>query len=437
MQGTTTEDGILFRFKAFESDYYGTPAHFQWVFGMTDRRQLLGMTKVDVVTEERAMEGEPAVSKGAQTPRGPIPMLNGKPFFFNILTACTSTMDNHYFVTGMEGADSPFNVVAARLGGMTNLWWVGPDQYDFTEVDRTLNSILQHYPDSMLGLYVWCQPGGWYGRMYPERMSHMEDGSIYGYYVSAIDFANAEYRADAARALTALMNHLETFFGPKTFIYNLMGGISCEWQGWASHSDQYADFSQGGTREFLEYAAQNGVNATAVPGRQEREATVDGIFRNPARDEIAILYDRYYSESIAECVEILAAAAKKACGRNKLVGCYYGYLMEYANLGHCVNGGGHNALQRLLDNNCRIAGSSSSLPPTSGSWFNGVACASDIPTFLFRTFRVHSMFRVCSKSVLKVRCVRVSSSIMENFPALKIAPYGFMSAFGAPRLRMP
>lgn len=349
LQGTTTEDGILFRFKAFESDYYGTPAHFQWVFGMTDRRQLLGMTKVDVVTEERAMEGEPAVSKVAQTPRGPIPMLNGKPFFFNILTACTSTMDNHYFVTGMEGADSPFNVVAARLGGMTNLWWVGPDQYDFTEVDRTLNSILQHYPDSMLGLYVWCQPGGWYGRMYPERMSHMEDGSIYGYYVSAIDFANAEYHADAARALTALMNHLETFFGPKTFIYNLMGGISCEWQGWASHSDQYADFSQGGTREFLEYAAQNGVNATAVPGRQEREATVDGIFRNPARDEIAILYDRYYSESIAECVEILAAAAKKACGRNKLVGCYYGYLMEYANLGHCVNGGGHNALQRLLD----------------------------------------------------------------------------------------
>ena len=349
LHGVATEKGILFRFEAFDGKFYGAPTPLKWEFGTDGNRPILGTTTLDVVTAECAMDGETAVASVAQTSRGPIPMLNGKPFFFNVLTASSSSRDSHYFVSGMEGADSPFNVVAVRLGGLGNLWWVGPEQYDFTDVDYTLNQILKHYPDSMLGLYVWCQPGGWYGKMYPERMSRMEDGSIYGYYVSAIDFANAEYRADAVRALAALVEHLETYYAPRTFLYNLMGGISCEWQGWASHSDQYADFSESGTREFLAYAEKNGVEAKAVPGRREREATIDGIFRNPDRDKIPILYDKFYSESIAECVELLAGVVKEGCRRDKLVGCYYGYLMEYANLGHCTNGGGHNALQRLLD----------------------------------------------------------------------------------------
>ena len=347
LNGVPVENGIQFHFTGVPGEFYGLSCQFHWEFGIRGRKTE-GQNRLAVKTEDHPMEGEALSVEVAQTERGPVPMLNGKPFFFNVLTA-HNYKDSDAIHTGMEGKNSPFNVVAIRLGGMGNTWWVGPDRYDFSEVDRSLNTILRRYPDSLLGIYVWCQPGGWYTTTYPERMSHMEDGSIYKYYVSAVDFANADYRADAVRALTALVEHLEKYFGPKVFLYNLMGGISCEWQGWAAHSDQYADFSEGGKKEFLDYAALSGVEAAAVPTRADREASIDGIFRSPAENALAILYDKYYSESIAECVAQLATATKEACHHRKLVGCYYGYLMEYASLGHCTNGGGHNALQLLLD----------------------------------------------------------------------------------------
>ncbi|GEM_PF-2308302 len=347
LRGVPVKNGIKFHFVGFPGEFYGAPCKFHWEFGMTGRK-VQGESRIDVITADRVMEGAPITVELSQTERGPIPMLDGKPCYFNVLTA-HNYEDNDALRTGMEGKKSPFNVVAIRVGGMNNIWWIGPDQYDFSELDRSLNLLLHRYPDSMLGLYVWCQPGAWYTKTYPERMSRMEDGSTYGYYVSAIDFANAEYRADAQRALTALVEHIEKYYGPKTFLYNLMGGISCEWQGWAAHSDHYADFSKGGVQEFIDYAALNGVEVTAVPTREEREASLDDVFRSPSEDALAILYDKFYSASIAECVALLATATKNACNHTKLVGCYYGYLMEYASLGHCTNGGGHNNIQRLLD----------------------------------------------------------------------------------------
>ena len=350
LDGALNPDGcVTIRFSPYKMTLYG-PAHQGcWSFGVYER-SASGQKVLEVASPERAVPGENAVLKLSRTATGPVPMLNGNPFYFNILT---SHQYKHQFTvsSGMEGKGSPFNVVAVRAGGASETdWWKGPDQYDFSGVDRMLSQLMELYPDSMLGVYVWCHPANWYEKLYPERISRADDGSKVGYYVSTVTFSDPDVRADAQRALTAFVTHCEKYFGSRIVLYNLMGGISCEWQGWECHSTtKYADFGINAKRDFINYAAARGVKVEEVPGAEARMASDGGIFRNPKRDAIAMLYDEYYNESVAECIRCIAEAVKKACGGNKLVGCYYGYFLEYANIGQCVNGGGHNALGLLLN----------------------------------------------------------------------------------------
>lgn len=350
LNGKVNKDGsVTIQFHAFKADRYGSGAECRWEFGvkswMTE-----GQGNYDIKIQDRKVPGDPITVKLAQTANGPVPLLNGKPYYFNVLTVHNYSNGYDGVATGMEGRNSPFNVIAIRLGGSgdTN-WWVGPDEYDFTSVDRNLSLMLERYPDSNLALYVWCHPNNWYTKKYPERISLQEDGGIYQYYVSPVSFSNAEVRKDAQKAIYALVKHIEKYFGSRTVLYNLMGGISCEWQGWSSHSDNFSDYSPNGIQDFMNYAAALNIPVNGMPSGEARKHTDTGVFRNPVTDKDAILYDKFYSESIANCINDIAAAAKQACNNTKLVGTYYGYLMEYANLGYGVNGGGHNAMYILLN----------------------------------------------------------------------------------------
>lgn len=341
--GVLQEDGA-WRFHFDDQGYlrYGAPVEGTWEFGMHGRNAS-GDTEVSFQLGDRPMPGEKAVLRLAETPAGPVAMLNGKPFYFNVLT-----VDTFQAPTGMEGAGSPFNVVVSRAGGQNPEWWIGPGEYDFTALDRQLNFALANYPDAMLGFYVWCEPGLWYGRMHPERMSRNEKGETTGYYVSTLSFSNPEWLADARAALAELVRHCEKYFGPRMVLYSLMGGATCEWQGWTAHSELFSDYSETEVRQFAKFAAAQGKTVTAVPTRAERVASDGGIFRNPVRDWKAILYDRFYNVAMANAIDVIADAVKTACNGDKLVGTYYGYLQEYGTLGYCVNSGGHNDLRRLL-----------------------------------------------------------------------------------------
>lgn len=325
---------------------YGAAVDAAWEFGMNGR-EARGDTFVKFHLGDRPMPGAPAVLRIEQTPGGPVPMLNGKPFYFSMLR------QHHFQIpTGMEGPRSPFNIVITGAGGWLEEWWIGPGKYDFTVLDRQLNFALANYPDAMLALWIWCQPGSWYGRAYPERLSRDERGRVPGNTssVPSLSFSDPDWRADAKEAVDALVRHCEKYFGPRMVLYNLLGGLTSEWQGWTSQSKLFSDYSEGEARRFAEYAARQGRTVTEVPSHEERVAAAPGgIFRDPVRDWKAILYDRYYNEEMAKSVVGLAAAVKTACRGDKLVGTYFGYLMEYSTMGYAVNAGGHNALRTLLD----------------------------------------------------------------------------------------
>ena len=323
---------------------YGSSTTGHWQVGV-DERYLEGQNTFDFQLADRPMPGESAVLKLQQVAGAPVPMLNGKPFYFSILTIV------HFNVpTGMEGPDSPFNLITTRIGGWHGLWWIGPDEYDFAPVDRQLNMCLARYPDAMLGLFVWCQPGKWYQELYPERCSLTENSSKpIQYYVSAVSFSNPEYRRDACRAVAALLEHVEKYYGPRIVLYNLMGGATCEWQGWNCHTEFFADYNPNAIHDFQRYAEAYGKSVDHIPTREERTASLPGgLLRDPVRDWQAMLYDDFYNHAMAECVAQIAHTAREATGGRKLIGAYFGYHQEYGNLGYCVTSGGHNDSWRLI-----------------------------------------------------------------------------------------
>ncbi|MFA6931139.1 MAG: hypothetical protein WCT05_12505 [Lentisphaeria bacterium] len=332
-------------FEHFDLPHFGGELEGTWEFGIYGRNNLHSLFP-DFRMPACPLPGKTSVMTMQRTPDGVQPLLNGKPFFLNVLT-----INNINIPTGMEGPHSPFNVVVFRAGGQTAEWWTGSDQYNFSVIDRQLNILLNRYPDSWLGLYIWCQPGLWYEKQYPERISRQDNGGIMRYYVATTTFSNPDYRQDAQQAVAALIRHCEKYFGSRIVLYNLMGGISCEWQGWNTHTSRFADYSTAGRLDFRNYAQSLGEFDMEVPSPQQRlEADEEGsFFRHPQRNHKAILYDQFYSKSIADCIAGIASAAKQACQRKKLIGAYYGYHQEYSNLGYAVNSSGHNALSVLLN----------------------------------------------------------------------------------------
>ena len=182
--------------------------------------------------------------------------------------------------TGMEGEGSPFNVVACRVGGNGSSadWWHGPGQYDFTTLDWTISSLMKEFPTSMIGLYLWCHPGPWYSEMFPERMAMDQDGNICkGYYVSMVSFSDKDMQDDTLNAVAALVDHCEKYFGSRIVLYNLMGGISCEWQGWNCHSANFSDYSPASLRDFRRYAAERGVPLVFLCGEDKDAPQYEGL----------------------------------------------------------------------------------------------------------------------------------------------------------------
>lgn len=338
------------RMKDFHSFLYGAPAKVNLEVGVVDRKgspEYFGKVELG----GRPFPGERAVLRLEETTGGATPMLNGKPFFFNELVI-------HPFIprrtlpTGMEGYDSPFNVVASRFGGnaASENWWYGPEKYDFTCVDWQICEMIDQYPDSKIGIYLFCHPGQWYGREYPDRLSQDERGdATQNYYLAKVRFSDPDVRADAAKAVAAFVAHCEKYFGGKIVLYNLMGGISCEWQGWNCQDRHFADYSPGELVEFRKYAESRGLRVDRLPTPEERRHSSGGTFRTPKEDSLAVLYDEFYSKSIADFINLLARTVKENCSGDKLVGAYYGYHMEYSNMGNGRNKGGHNMTGTLLE----------------------------------------------------------------------------------------
>ncbi|MBN2307765.1 MAG: hypothetical protein JXR94_02270, partial [Candidatus Hydrogenedentes bacterium] len=254
-----------------------------------------------------------------------------------------------------------FNIEANWIDGMgSEQWWVGPGEYCFEPVDTKIIADLDYNPDVFMLPIVWCAPPLWWQDAYPDDIARFNDGTSWGYYRGTASFASEQWRRDAAAALTAFVEHVESMpYASRVLGYWVIGGVSAEWQGWGCHASSvhnhlmdYSAPAQEAFRAFLlaKYGGAPGDYAdVAVPALDERLGRELGVFRDPATAQRAIDYTEFYSESMVDALLHCAHAAKTAVGRKKIVGAYFGYSLEYTNMSWALQMSGHNRLRKALD----------------------------------------------------------------------------------------
>jgi hypothetical protein len=282
--------------------------------------------------------------------------VNGKPFC--ALVGNGEGRDREGTAAAFKAAG--FNVSAVWVDGMGRpQWWTAPGQFDFAPVDELLTGTLDHDPETLLLPIIWAAPPPWWAERNPDEIARFSDGTVWPYYRSTPSFDSRRWREDAVQAVDAFVQHLEgSAYAGRVLGYWVIGGVSAEWQGWGCHnsaSDQHLmDYSvpeQTAFQSFIgshypDHPEWRGAGIPDLPARLGREL---GVFRDPARAGLCIAYNRMYSESVAGMLLACVGAAKNACGRRKVVGTYYGYSLEYANMDWALQMSGHNAVRRVLD----------------------------------------------------------------------------------------
>jgi hypothetical protein len=314
-----------------------------------------GGASADVVL--RGAAPTPNLTSAVQTRDGtPRLLINGQPTF---------TM-----VGNGEGRERAGTLEAFRAGGFnvaavwvdpmgSRQWWTGPEQYDFASVDEVLVETLDRFPEALLLPIVWAAPPPWWAALYPAEIARFSDGTSWPYYRSTASFSSRQWRADATQAMTAFVHHLEgSPLAGRVLGYWVIGGVSAEWQGWGCHNSaadrramDYSAPEQDAFRAYLteHYPARADLATAGVPSLDERLGRELGVFRDPALAAAAIAYARFCSESVTTCMLTCVGAAKRAVGGRKIVGTYYGYSLEYANMDWCLQMSGHNAVRQALN----------------------------------------------------------------------------------------
>lgn len=281
--------------------------------------------------------------------------------------------------------------------------WVGVDTYDYSVVDTVLDGLM-NLSDDILYMprikinppIAWCKENPEEVFLYPEAPTDIEEiraivgterhdilgyNSPTGYYspngfvddrpnvggvISNQSFSSEKWKRDATVTLEKLLEHIESKpYADRIIGYMISFGQSGEPMMWGRSSRHYGDYSavcrrafyrfgleKYGTKEALEKAwgIENLTEETPVlPSAfarygDNRNDTLDDLFRGTTEDTVIIDYDEYISGRIADLLIYFSDFVKQKTN-GKITGTFYGYFIECEN----ANYAGHLAIQKILD----------------------------------------------------------------------------------------
>jgi hypothetical protein len=234
--------------------------------------------------------------------------------------------------------------------------WLGPDRYDFREVDDLLWRVLRVDPQAYVLFYMGCDPYQAWGADNPEHVTWDQNGLKAVVHMHPKRWGDdpqpperfgpssvsLKFRADVSAALQELVKHVEASEPGKAVIgYHVAGLNDGQWFHWEQLTEQdphLADYSPGaieGFREWLGRRYGGNVEAlrrawnqppvtfqTAAPPSGDR-MWADGFLLDPATDGDIADFTRFHSEGVAETVDLLASVLKEATPRPIICGTYY------------------------------------------------------------------------------------------------------------------
>ncbi len=303
-------------------------------------------------------------------------MLNGKPALYvnNELTgqvfAAPYRPDESYFRDFLGAGIRIFSIYL-------HFDWTGPEEYDFSGIDRKLDKYLSIAPDALFIPRILLTPGDWWCEQFPEDITMRDDGSPAGMFGRPChpSLASEHYRELSYKAMKAFINYVESKYGDNILGYQPGNGFGGEWlmfnSFWEARPGRPApqkfgveDYSPVAREAFRIWLKNKYGNARKLrrawndqkvtfetaepPGEVERYSPTHGIFFDPAKGMRVPDFFSFFNDITADVLLENCRWVKELTGGRKIVGVFYGYLWcNFPNLS--VNHTGHLGLQRVLE----------------------------------------------------------------------------------------
>lgn len=189
--------------------------------------------------------------------------------------------------------------------------WTGEERYDFSAVDKQMDMFIENAPDGFFAPMFQVDTRPWYLETHPE---------VPDSFLCLSQIAHDEtWRKAAADYLKAVIRHCEEKYGDRIYGYFILGGGTTEWLSDHDHEEPHP------IKEAAYKKYRNDAGAT-LPTKEEREK--DGRVFLESEEENVLCERRFHAYTIADLVLYFAAEVQSVIRHQKLLGLYYGYLME-------------------------------------------------------------------------------------------------------------
>jgi hypothetical protein len=198
--------------------------------------------------------------------------------------------------------------------------WTGLRQYDWSAIDRQMALFQKNAPDARFNIMLQLDTRDWYLKANPECSNT---------FYNLVEMAGYEkWRQDVLFYLTDVIAYLETHYGDCIFAYSLFCGSSTEWYTNSLGSLSAEALIRRHPLKQEAYRRYCGDAAAELPSTEQLHHLSHGVFRDPQADREALAYWHFHHQAIGSAILYFAAAVKAMTARKKLLGLFYGYLLE-------------------------------------------------------------------------------------------------------------
>ncbi|MBX2892158.1 MAG: hypothetical protein KF734_14620 [Saprospiraceae bacterium] len=259
---------------------------------------------------------------------------------------------------------------------LEDIWPKNAEKLDLEKALRQVRGVLDACPDAAIFVRLHTNAPYWWNELHREECTEYADGPIdhetYGPPRNLEDgdpdrplrasLASLRWRQEAGERVREFCQRMAaTPEGQRMAGIHVAGGVYGEWHYWG-FIEHEPDTGPAMTRYFREWlrkkygtdaALQQAWQSTqftlanaTVPDTTERNRCLDGIFREPAREQRVIDYFIAQQEVVAEDIEYFCRIVKQAWPRPLIVGVFYGYF----HMTFCRQAaGGHIFIERIMD----------------------------------------------------------------------------------------
>jgi beta-galactosidase len=225
--------------------------------------------------------------------------------------------------------------------------WRGPDELDFTVVEKALQEIVEKDPQALIFPRIYCDSPAWWDLLHPEETDEL--GELGGQ-ARRQSFSSRVWRADAAAAMKKIVQFVaDSRYGNHVIGYMPTAGGTeemakpCDSSSCAQKWFREYVFKEAGKDEkTLERLFDARKDAIEIPSAKRRSTGDCGNFLDPEKSRLVIALRQFHSQEIVDSALALCRAVKEGSDGRLIAGTFYGYTKIWPDAGH-------QALRRLLD----------------------------------------------------------------------------------------